>query len=311
MPDTCLSSEIPQIQQISALPNESLGKSGKWSMYSSEEGKMQMKTNVKSVPFMFQVPNYAWHFNFPKVCFRKIVLNSPPSVFRLPSAPPMASDRSGWALAGVWNAITAIITTALHCWPAGEPGMGFPSSSARCKPCAQPINWWQNSARGAALLWWLAWGSLCTISGKSGCWPLACELFHTRISVLWVHSQEVSSPLEICRRNLQPLKFSLVLNVPTFLGSLEAWVFEVFWPCPLWKIPWLGKWQKLCVFPNLFCWCTLFSFFLFSSKGQQNFLLHKFYWLYSLQLGLWGRCWDSGHCQCRKSEETLLPREWE
>lgn len=59
MPDTCLSLEIPQIQQISALPNESLGKSRKWSMYSSEEGKMQMKTNAKSLPFMFQVPNYA------------------------------------------------------------------------------------------------------------------------------------------------------------------------------------------------------------------------------------------------------------
>lgn len=80
MPDTCFSSEIPQIQQISALPNESLGKSWKWSMYSSGEGKMQMKTNAKSLPFMFQVPNYAWHFNFPKACLRKIVLNSPGSV---------------------------------------------------------------------------------------------------------------------------------------------------------------------------------------------------------------------------------------
>lgn len=59
MPDTCLSSEIPQIQQISALPNESLEEGGKLSMYSSEEGKMQMKTNAKSLPFMFQVPNYA------------------------------------------------------------------------------------------------------------------------------------------------------------------------------------------------------------------------------------------------------------
>lgn len=59
MPDTCLSLEIPQIQQISALPNESYRKSGKWSMYSSEEGNMQMKTNEKPLSFMFQVPNYA------------------------------------------------------------------------------------------------------------------------------------------------------------------------------------------------------------------------------------------------------------
>lgn len=59
MPDTCLSLEIPQIQQIYMLPNESLGKSRKWSVYISEEGKVQMKTNGKSLSFMFQVPNYA------------------------------------------------------------------------------------------------------------------------------------------------------------------------------------------------------------------------------------------------------------
>lgn len=54
-------------------------------------------------------------------------------------------------------------------------------------------------------------------------------------------------------------------------------------------------------------WCVLFFFFLFSSKGQWNFVLHKFYWLYSLQPGLWGRCWDSGHCQCQKVRRNPPP----
>lgn len=203
MPDTCLSSEIPQIQQISALPNESLGKSRKWSMYSSEEGKMQMKTNAKSLPFMFQVPNYAWHFNFPKACFRKIVLNSPPRCSGSHQLLPWHQTGQTELGLGLWNATSAIITaTALHHWHTGEPCRGFPISLAPCKPCVHPISWWQKPAKGAALVWWLARGSFWSISGNPGCLPLVCGLFHMRISVLCVHSQKVLSPLEICTRNL-------------------------------------------------------------------------------------------------------------
>lgn len=72
-----------------------------------------MKTNEKPLSFMFQVPNYAWHFNFPKACFCKIVLNSLLKVLKLPSAPPVASNRSDSVVSRVWN---VIIVTALHNW---------------------------------------------------------------------------------------------------------------------------------------------------------------------------------------------------
>lgn len=115
MPDTCLSLEIPQIQQISTLPNESLGKSEKWSMYSSEEGKMQMKTNEKPLSFMFQVPNYAWHFNFPKACFRKIVLNSPQSV--------KASISSSSGIKQVWFS-SVLGVKCNHCYSTAQLAFG-------------------------------------------------------------------------------------------------------------------------------------------------------------------------------------------
>lgn len=206
MPDTCLSSEIPQIQQISALPNESLEEGGKLSMYSSEEGKMQMKTNAKSLPFMFQVPNYAWHFNFPKACFRKIVLNSPRSVqARVSSA--VAVHRSGWAVK---------CNQGSQCWHE-ESHAWLLCSRARSRPCALP------SAGGTAQ----PEGLLCFGDSHRAPVPvLGIQGVHHLHVVshedLCVHSQKVSSP----GRNMQPLKFSLVLNVPTFLGSLEAWIFD-------------------------------------------------------------------------------------
>lgn len=204
MPDTCLSLEIPQIRQISALSNESLGKSGKWSMYSSEEGKMQMKTNEKSLSFMFQVPNYAWHFNFPKARFRKIVLNSPQSVKA--SISSSSGIKQVW-FSSLWGA------KCNHCHCAAQLASRRSTEclgifmdglqdrlcdGAGCKRRAQPI-----AARvGADGVWWLACGLFCAVSGNSGCLPLACGLFHTRISMLCVYSQKVLSPLEICRRNL-------------------------------------------------------------------------------------------------------------
>lgn len=179
MPDTCLSLEIPQIQQISALPNESLGKSRKWSMYSSEEGKMQMKTNAKSLLFMFQVPNYAWHFNFPKACYHKIVLNAPRSV-KASISPSRGISQV--RLSSVWgvkcNQCNHCHSTApLACRRAMDALPSQLCNRARCKPCGQPISWWQNPATGADLVWWLACSSFCTISGNSGCLPLACGCF--------------------------------------------------------------------------------------------------------------------------------------
>lgn len=125
-------------------------------------------------------------------------------VLKLPSAPPVASNRSDSVLSWVWN---VIIVTALHNWHSEEaPNVSIfmdglhnqLCNRAQRKRCAQPIA----AQVGDDRVWWLVCGLCCTVSGNSGCLPLVCGLFHMRFSMLCVCSQKVLSPLEICRRNL-------------------------------------------------------------------------------------------------------------